>query len=174
MIDKQGKIKGRVSIVDIVIVVAILALAAGFMFRRLSPHIATMLQADVEFYVTFEVQHLRGIIVDDALEVGSLIFEQHDRQALGTIVGYERFPAWGVIQFPDGTASRGVMEERYNIRVTIAATGSLTTAGYNINGVRHVGAGGGVVLINNRVFLPTARVYSVSEERPVQFAIAEE
>jgi len=166
MIDKQGRIFNRVSIVDIIIVVAILALAAGFVYRRVSPHISQILQADAEFYVTFRVDQIRDFIAEDAVVVGSPVFEQHDRRALGTIVGYRHAPAWGVIQRPDGTASRALMEDRVNLYITVAASGSITNMGYLINGVNHVGPGGGVVLINNRMFFPTARVYAISDERP--------
>ena len=165
MIDKQGRLFSRVSIIDIVIVLVILALGAGFAYRRAAPHIDEIIRPDETFYVTFEVNRIRSVIVDDSVVVGELIFRQHDRQALGRIIDVERLPATEILQRTDGTAVHATMEGRYALRITIEATGSITAAGYLVNGNDHMAPGAEILLINRRVFFPLARVYSVGQER---------
>ena len=167
MIDNQGRIKGRVSIVDIIIVLAIVALVAGLIYRQATPHLADILRPDDEFYVTFEVRRMRDIIVDNSVEIGDVLFRQHDRsQPLGTIVAIERFPATDILPRTDGTAVLATMEQRYNLHITIAAIGTVAAGGYFVNGVDHMAPGSEIALINNRVIFPFGRVYSVGDVRP--------
>ena len=165
MVDKQGRLFSRVSIIDIIIVVAILVLGAGFVYRQAAPRLGDIIRPDDTFYVTFEVNRLRGIIVDDSVVIGELLFRQHDRQALGRIIDVERLPATEILQRTDGTAVLATMDDRYALRITIEATGSITDSGYFANGNDHMAPGAEVVLINSRVIFPLARVYSVSRER---------
>ena len=167
MIDNQGKIQGRVSIVDILIVLAVLALAAGFVYRQATPHIADILRPDDTFYVTFEVNRIRSVIAEDAIVIGDQVFRQHAaHQSLGTIVAVEYLPATEVMLRTDGTAINAVMEGRYSLRITVESTGSITGAGFFANGNDHMAPGGEVALINSRFIFPLARVYAVGEERP--------
>ncbi|MCL2404266.1 MAG: DUF4330 domain-containing protein [Defluviitaleaceae bacterium] len=167
MIDNQGKIRGRVSIIDIIIVLVVLALVAGFVYRRATPHISDIIRGETPFYVTFEVNRIRSVIAEDSVVVGDKVFRQHaTRQALGTIVNIEHMPATEVMMRTDGTAILATMEERYSLRITIQATGSITNSGFFVNGNDHLSPGGEVAIINNRFIFPLARVYYVGTERP--------
>ncbi|MCL2528550.1 MAG: DUF4330 domain-containing protein [Defluviitaleaceae bacterium] len=168
MIDNQGRIKGRVSIIDIVIVVAILALIAGFIYRQAAPHIADIVRPDDTFHVTFEVNRIRSVIAEDTVVIGEMIFRQHDRQALGRIVAVERNPATEVMMRTDGTAVLATMDDRYSLRITIEATGNVTDSGFFANGNDPMAPGAEVVLINSRFIFPLARVYSVEAIPPVE------
>jgi len=167
MIDNQGRIRGRVSIIDIVIVVAILALVAGFVYRRATPHISDIFRSEEPFYVTFEVNRIRGIITEDSVIIGESIFRQHaTHHALGTIVHIEHLPATEIMRRTDGTAVLATMEGRYSLRITIEATGNITPSGYFVNGNDHLSPGGDIRLVNSRFFFPVAEVYYVGTERP--------
>jgi len=166
MIDKQGKISGRVSVIDIILVLVVLALIAGFAYRRATPHIGAILQGDAPFYVTFEVNRIRGAIAADAVVIGDQVFRQHaTQQPIGTIVAIERYPATEVMMRTDGTALVATMEDRYSLRITVRSTGSITPAGYFANGNDHLAPGGEVALINSQFIFPLARVYAVGEDR---------
>ena len=163
MIDNLGRIKGRVSIVDIIIVLAVLGIIAGFVFRQATPHFEELRSPDEEFYVTFEVNRLRSsLIADDTIVVGDYIFRQHHRQPLGRIVEVERMPATEVMQRSDGTALLAEMEERYMLHITIRATGTISESGFSANGNDVMSPGADIMLINHRVFFPLAWVRSVS------------
>ena len=166
MIDKQGKIMGRISIVDIVIIIVVIALGIGFAYRRLTPSIINIIQPSDSFHVTFEVNRIRSVIAEDTVVVGDMVFRQHTRQALGTIIAVDRLPATEVMQRTDGTAILATMEGRYSLRITIEATGTINASGFLANGNDHLAPGGEVALINSRFIFPLARVYAVSLERP--------
>ena len=166
MIDSQGKIKGRVSIIDILIVLAVLALAAGLVYRRATPRLQEILRPSDEFYIVFEVNRIRSIIAENSVEVGDLIFRQHERQPLGTIVAIERHPATDIMRRTDGTAIIAEMEDRYNLHITVEAIGSITNSGYIVNGNDHIATSAEIVLANNRIHFPLARVHFVGQELP--------
>ena len=167
MVDNQGKIRGRVSIIDILIVVVLLALVAGFVYRRATPHIMDIIRSDTPFYVTFEINRIRSIIAEDAVNIGDKVFRQHATQMpLGTIVDVERLPATEVMIRRDGTALLATMEGRYSLRITIQATGSITDSGFFVNGNDHLAPNIEVALINNQFVFPISWVYYIGEERP--------
>ena len=165
MVDKQGRLFSRVSIVDIAIIVAVLALGIGFAYRQFAPRFEDVLRPEETFYVTFEVNRMRGHVTDEVVVVGESLFRQHNRQALGRIVDVERFPATSLMTRIDGTAIQATMEDRYMLHITIEATGSVNETGYLANGNDHIAPGAEVVLINSRVIFPVARVLSVGHER---------
>ena len=165
MIDRQGKIFGRISLVDIIIVLAILLLIAGLVYRRATPRFADMLRPDDTFYITLEVNRIRNIIAEDSVIVGDMLFRQHERLPLGRIVSVERHPATEILlRRSDGTAILAEMEERYMLLITVEATGSVTERGYFINGIDHIAPNSGVQLVSRTVFLPTARVHSITRD----------
>ncbi|MCL2379115.1 MAG: DUF4330 domain-containing protein [Defluviitaleaceae bacterium] len=167
MIDNQGKIRGRVSIIDIILILVVVTLAVGFLYRRATPHITEILRADTPFYVTFEVNRIRSIIAEDTVIIGDRVFRQHAaRQALGTIVAVDRVPATDVMQRADGTALLAPMEGRYSLRITIEASGNIGDAGFIVNGNDHLATGSEVAIINNRFIFPLATVYYIGTERP--------
>ena len=161
MIDNQGRIKGRVSIVDILIVLAVIALMVGFVYRQAAPRIGEILRPDEEFQITFEVNRIRSVIAEDAIVIGEYVFRQHDRQPLGRIISVERHPATDIMMRSDGTAVLATMEDRYALHITIAATGSVSESGFLVNGNDHIAPGVEVALINRRFIFPLARVFSV-------------
>ena len=162
MIDNQGKIRGRVSIIDVVIIVVVLALAGGFVYRWASPQIADILRAEETVHVTFEVNRVRDIIAQDSVIIGDKLFRQHETQlALGTIIAVENLPATELMPRTDGTALLATMEGRYSLRITIEAMGNIRNSGFFANGNIHLAPGAEIAIINNRFIFPLARVYSV-------------
>ena len=162
MIDSYGRIKGRVSIVDIVLVVAVIGLLVGFLHTRTSERIGQIWRPDTQFEIVFQIDRTRHFIAD-AVSEGDLMFREHDRTALGRVIKVERLPAWDYFDHRDGTVTREPMELRYTLRITIEAVGSVTERGYFINGMDHLANGSGVRLASNMVLMPTARVYLIRQ-----------
>ena len=165
MIDKNGKIKGRVSIIDIVIVLAVLVLAAGFVYRNTSDRLRDILRPDTTFYVTVETNRLRTLNVD-AVEVGDIMFRMDSRQPFGEVVEIRTEPATNNIWHSDGTITEAEMEGRYLLTLVLRSSGSITETGYFVNGIDHIASGSDVMLVSQRLFLPVIQVREISTERP--------
>ena len=161
MIDNKARLFGKVSIIDIIIVLAILALGVGFAVRETSPGLGGILNPDTPFYVTISGDGLRHFIVD-AVSVGDVMFRHHGRHPLGTVVDIDIQPAMDYLHRLDGTAVLVETEQRYKIYITLASTGSIRDIGYLVNGTDHIAPGSEVALISNRAFIPDGRVHSIT------------
>ena len=165
MIDEKGRLFKRVSIIDILLLVAIIVVAAGFAYREISPRLQLIINPTDVFYITLESNRLRGVNVD-AIDYGDIMFRLHDTHPMGTVVGMTVGPAVEILQRADGSAVLVEMEERYRIVLTLEARGSITETGYFVNGTDHIAPGSEIILVSNRVYLPVVFVYSLHRERP--------
>ena len=161
MIDNKGRIKGRVSIIDIVLVVAAIGLVAGFLYTRMFGEARTIFAPSTPFEVVVRVEGARGILVD-ALNEGDVMFRRHERVAIGTVSNVEVEQAMAYIHRLDGVAVRVPIEERYTMYITLDAIGSERVRGYFINGIDHIAPGSEFSMISNMLYLPTGIVYSVT------------
>ncbi|MCL2839171.1 MAG: DUF4330 domain-containing protein [Defluviitaleaceae bacterium] len=165
MIDKNGKLFGRISIIDILILVAVLALGIGFAFRQTSEQLGTVLNANEPFYIVLETNRVRGVAFE-SLEIGDMVFRLHGRDPMGTVVDIEVHPATQIMRLTDGTAIVAEMEDRYRVVITLESRGSITNTGYFVNGIDHIASGMEVVAVTNMMYLPTVTAYYVGRERP--------
>jgi len=163
--DNSGRIGGRVSIIDIIIVVALIAVVVGFIYRQTSESIGHIISPDETFFVTIESAELRHFVVE-AVDVGDIMFRQHIRQPLGTVIDVFTTPAMDIMHRTDGTAVRVEMENRYSLHVVLEVQGTIRDTGYFVNGNDHIATGSEIALISNRVIIPMGRVQSISAERP--------
>ena len=160
MIDEKGRIYGKISVIDVFVLLAVLLMAAGFIYNRTSQNIRQIIAADTPIYVTFVVEGVRDFSFD-AVGNGDVFFRQHERTVpLGTVTEVTRGQAYGIISMFDGTAVYAPIDGRYNMYITISGVGSITDTGYFLNGTQQMSRGGSMTLQSNR-FLTTARVHAV-------------
>jgi len=164
MIDKNGKIFKKVSIIDVLIILAVLDVAIGFVYRQTNQRLVQIFNADTPFYVTIHGEGLRHFIID-AVDIGDVVYRRHSRQPLGRVIQIDVEGAQDILLRSDGTASLVPSEGRYDIFITLESLGSITEVGFFVGGNDHIARGSEVELVSNRVFIPTATVYFVGEER---------
>ncbi|MCL2371912.1 MAG: DUF4330 domain-containing protein [Defluviitaleaceae bacterium] len=162
MIDEKGRLFKRVSVVDLLIVLAFVAVLAGFVYRQMAPSIGVIIRADERFYVTVQGAGIRHFIVD-AVEVGDVMYRRHSRQPIGRVVDIRVETAYDVMLRTDGTAVLAPMEGRYDIFITMESAGSIRDERFLVGGNDHIARGSEIELVSNRVFLPTGEVYFVGE-----------
>ena len=164
MLDDKGRIFGKVSVIDIFILLALILMAAGFIYNRTSQNIRQIIAADTPIYVTFVVTGVRDFSFG-AVEAGDIFFRQHERTIpLGTVTEVTRGQAYDIITLFDGTAEYAPIIGRYNMYIIISGVGSITDTGYFLNGTQQMSVGGSMTLQSNR-FLATARVHAVGGYR---------
>ena len=161
MIDEKGRLFGKVSILDMIIVMAVIGLALGFVYRRAAPGVQQILQTDSVFYVTFVLEGVRDFTTN-AVDTGDVFFRQHDRQPLGSVIRTDVKPATDILYKTDGTAVLAEVEGRYDLYLTLECRGSITDTGYYVNGSQQMAEGGRMRIQSNRI-LSGAMVYSVDE-----------
>ena len=159
LLDSKGRLFGKINVFDIIVVVAVIGLVAGFGMRFISTEAQRIFDANTPFYVTFVIERIREYSVD-GVRMGDQFMEQH-AQRLGEVVQLRTEPARQIMHKDDGTAVFALMEDRYNIFITLRCYGSVTDHGFYINGNRLV-APGSTVRIQSQQILSTARVHSIN------------
>ena len=162
IIDKQGRIAGKVSLIDIALVIVVAGLIIGFGYRRMSTVATVIVNTNTRFYVTLNVEPVRDFSIN-AINVGDIFYKQYEQQPLGTVVSIRKEKAREIIKRPDGTAVYAEMQDKYTLYVTLECTGNVNDGGYYVNGSSQISAGSDVTVQSNMV-LCGARVESVSTD----------
>jgi hypothetical protein len=164
VIDKQGRLFGKVSAIDLVLLLAVIGLAAGLGYRRLSPKAVAIVAANTKFYVTLSVEKIRDFSLE-AVEVGDVIYEQYGQQPFGTVVAVRSEQSQDVMKKTDGTILVVPMEERYNMYIVVEAKGSISDNGHQVNGNTQISQGSDLRIQSNKIICG-AKVFGISEEMP--------
>ena len=161
MIDEKGRIFGKVSLIDIVVILTVIVLVGGFVYNRTSQHVRQIIMADTPLYVTFLIEGVRDFSLE-AVQDGDIFFRQHERIPLGSVTRIETGPAYDIMIRTDGTAAYVPIEDRFNLYITLACVGSITDTGFYVNGTQRMAIGGRMSIQSNTL-LTMAMIYQVSE-----------
>lgn len=131
ILDKNGKIGGKFSIIDAGVILIILIVAAGI-FVRFSSGMTTAVNSDKEFEYKVEVMGVRQYTID-ALNKKGKITDKKSEMDLGEITNVEIVPT----EFQSITASGEIittdLPDRYTCVVTIRAKGKESDDSYIMN-----------------------------------------
>ena len=161
-IDRNGRFFGRVSVIDVLLIVLILGLAVGFGYRKLSAPAQRIVDSNTKFYATFAIEKVRDFSVQ-SVKVGDIFYEQYGQQPLGKVVAVNSAQAYDVIHKTDGTSVYAPLLGKYNLYVTIEASGSVNSGGYYFNGNEQLSVGSDVTLQSNTVIC-SARIYKLGTD----------
>ncbi len=142
MIDKNGKLFGKVSIVDLVVVIAVLIAAAGIYVRFFSVPDRTS-ASDTKFHYTLLAKSIRENSAD-ALEksIGQpfQLFENGTGD-MGKLIRVEKTAAQSMIELSDGSVAAAEIPERCDVLLTFEITGKVSEKGYFSSALEDVSAG---------------------------------
>ena len=143
MIDRNGRLFGKISVIDVLVILVVLVMAAALYFKNIQTHTGT---AVTEQTITFQVR-ARGVdnFVADAIVVGDGLYDQSyssGGRALGEItdVQVERDPGTKLAdRLTDGTAGLLEAEDTVDLIITVKGSGLITGKSYSINRVYDLG-----------------------------------
>ena len=157
--DKNGKLLGKVSIIDLFVALIIVIIIAGTVYRFASPATAVD-QGNVTIRYTVMVDGVRDFTVQ-YYQVGLPVFDRMTNQHLGRIVGmtYEPQYAFGIAA--DGSSVRSPRPGVKVVYVEIEANGRETDAAYFAEGTFELRVGG-TVFLTFRYIEVQATVHEIS------------
>ena len=161
VLDEKGRLFGKVSIIDIIIIITLVGLAAGFVYQRLSGDIKQVISANEPFYVTFKGDQVRAFSVNSISE-GDIIYKRYDNKPLGAVKRLDVAPGIDILFKSDGTAALVEMEDRYTLYITVECAGNITERGYYANGYMQLAPGNEVMIQSNRLLVHSV-VHRVGE-----------
>ncbi len=140
LIDENGRLFGKISVIDVVVLVAAAALAGALYLKTTAlPQTSTTAKTpDIYYQVLLEAV---PDFAEDQIRVDDLLFDE-DRLAsgcLGSITDVEVRPGKKLILFSDGTAAMAPVENSVDLLITVKGEGLIENGRYSLNRVYDLG-----------------------------------
>lgn len=126
--DKNGKIKGKFNIIDLLVIILIVAVIAGIVVRYGSS-VTTAVKSDEEFEYVVKVESVRKFTID-ALEKKGKVTDKKSTLDLGEIVSVEYEPTKYQSTTANGKIIFAEQPDRYTAYVTIKTRGKESDNSY--------------------------------------------
>lgn len=134
MIDKNGKILSKISIIDIVIVLAVVLCIAGA-FIRFSGLLGDNKTSPVEFEYVIRLQQVREKSAEAVAKKGCVYSNLADNSYMGEITDVQIVPNDDYSVIADGSIVKTSAPDRYDVYATVKVSGKQTgTALYTSSG----------------------------------------
>ena len=159
MINKDGKLFGKISIVDIAVILIIVILAVGIYVRFGSNAVSEVVSGE-KIECTFIVKNVRSYTAE-ALKKGGPLYDKTSKEYIGEITNVEITDGKYQVNMADGTFKAAVPDERYNVYVTVEFTGKTSDTGHYTAANKYLAAGTSVIL-NTKYAQCESDVYSIN------------
>ncbi len=138
--DKQGKIKGKFNIIDILVILLIIAMVIGIAVRFRST-VTDAVKSDVSFEYVVKIESVRDYTIK-ALEKKGKVTDKKSELELGEIVNVEYEPTKYQSTTADGRIVFAEQPERYTAYVTIRTQGKESENSYVLADSNELSVGG--------------------------------
>lgn len=142
IINSNGKIFGKVSIIDILIVLlVIIAIVAAYL--RLNKNVDKVADDPVDFYYTISIKEIRENNKDNLIkDINKEFFLNGDvSHSMGILESYEILDAKSTITLTDGSVVESVVPEKYDVYLTFKINGFEMDDGYYTSKLHDLCAG---------------------------------
>lgn len=159
MIDEKGKLFGKISVIDCLIILVFIAVLVGTAYKFLGNDELTVTKNDT-FTTVVRISGVKAFYLE-ALKTGEAVYELNGGK-LGTITEIESVPYQAILS-GDKDGAYLTYENRYTVYLTLATEGTVNSSGFYAEGNRQLFSGGSVS-VQSRLFANTmATVYAVTE-----------
>ena len=135
MIDKNGKIGGKVSIIDLLIVVILLAALAFVGYRFLTKDRSGVVNTQ-KYYLSMTGSEVSNYVVDN-VEMGARVLDDTENNVLGYVTNIERGVGYHYGINDDGETVPMFPDDSSSVVVTCLGEGTLDPNGLLIGGTRY-------------------------------------
>lgn len=122
MIDQKGRLFGKVNLLDLVVVLAVLAVAGRFGLQKFTSATPVAEGQAQRMEITVKLPVVSQPTID-ALPVGTKIFESRSNTYMGEIVEAKAEPALVVTRGDDGLVFEQPSKRHFDLYITIAGEG---------------------------------------------------
>ncbi len=139
LIDENGRLFGKISVVDLLAIVVVAVLAVALQFKGRQTHTGISVpQQKISYQI--QVQGIRSY-VGDAVRVGDQFFELNADSggSLGKITDIQTFPGTKSAELSDGTCETLPVEDSVDLLLTVEGEGIVSEGRYLLNRVYALG-----------------------------------
>lgn len=141
IIDRNGRLFGKISIIDLVVVAVVIVMAFALYVKTNHNEITSTSTSNTPITYQMLVRGVRTYVAD-AVQVGDHVYDQ-DRNSgggsLGEIIDIEILPSGKLAEFKDGTIDTVPVEDGVDMLLTIQGEGLITEGRYVLNRVYDLG-----------------------------------
>ena len=140
VIDRSGRLFGKISIIDVLVILVVIALAGALYVKNNRPHTGTSVTAQTITYQVV-VEGAQNYLKEN-IHVGDEVYDltySSGNGPLGKITAIEEQPGSKMATFTDGTMGQAPVEDGVNLVLTIEGEGLINDKGYSINRVYDLG-----------------------------------
>lgn len=140
VIDRNGRLFGKVSIIDVVVVLLVLVMAFALHVKNNELDASKTTGSSTPITFTCLAENL-PFNVADAVQVGDKVYDK-DRSsggAIGTITAIEVLPGSKTEQLKNGTFAKLTNEDTCNLLITVEGSGMVSNGRYSINRIYELG-----------------------------------
>ena len=135
MIDKNGKIGGKVSIIDLLILIILLEAIAFVGYRFLTKDRSGVVSTQ-QAYMSFTGTEVSDYVADD-LKIGDRVLDDAENNVLGYVTDIQTGQGYHYDLDKNGETKALFPEDSVSVTVTSLATGTLDGNGILIGGTRY-------------------------------------
>lgn len=140
LINKEGKFFGKISIIDILVIAAIILLGVGLFVKFGTSGTNLVASTNEKIEYTLQVDAVRMYTVE-ALQGGGPVSDATTKEEMGKIVDVTYEPAQKRVDMADGTFQMVVIPEEYDVTVTVEVEGKVSDKGFYTKGNKFLAAG---------------------------------
>ncbi|MBE7031143.1 MAG: DUF4330 domain-containing protein [Ruminococcaceae bacterium] len=150
ILDKKGKLFGKVSVIDLAVILIVLIAIGATVFKfGLSPH-RDVVVSDASIEYTFKIKGLRDFSAKQ-FAVGDAVYDAEAKKAIGKIVDVSLEPATEYLHNADGTIAETEKPEKSDVYLTIQSDARITNEGYFANGTRQIAVGSSIDISTQKI-----------------------
>ena len=133
LMDKNGRLFGKISVIDVVVVLVVLVMAAALYVKNTS-----LSHTPITYQVT--AYNVRQYVAD-AIQEGDLVYDQDYSTGgtLGAIQSIEVQPSGKLTELYDGTVVSAPAQDSVNLVLTIQGEGLISEGRYQLNRIYDLG-----------------------------------
>jgi len=156
----KKKLFGKLNIIDVFIIIVLIGVVAGTVYRFTSPG-ADLTRGQTVIDYTIRIQAARAFSLE-YYDVGHIVFDSITEEEIGFITGFWHVPHRAPTFHDDGTVTLEEMPGLVDIYVNIRTTGLVTAEAYFSGGTYELKVGSNVPFMTKWMNVVTTTITSVS------------
>ena len=161
MIDKNGKVFGKINIIDLIVLIALIAAIAVFGYSRISGGSERTSKDSDEVEIVFYAEQVSDFVIED-LKNGDMVCDADKNIFFGTVTNVEQGPAVSYNQTADGQIVVTDKPDYSSVYITATGKAKMDEYGAKFEGTQYTKGHSLTIRAGNaKIYL---RVYDIREK----------
>ena len=162
MIDRNGKVFGKINIIDLIVLLALIAAIAVFGYSKAKGGKDALTKDSDEVEIVFYTEQVSDFVVDK-IQAGDMVCDADKNIFFGTVTSVEKGPAVSYNQTSDGKIVVSDRPDSSSATITVTGKANMDEYGAKFEGTQYtVGHSLTIRAGNAKIYL---RVYDIREKK---------